>query len=105
MPIPSKNAQEARQRQEKREQAKAERVEAAEEGGEGAVTAVAQRDTREEASGGGKAKKSLGCNTCGLTFPDTVRALMYPVGIFFLRQGCAYNILQLSPRKRFLFLW
>ncbi|CAM9790182.1 unnamed protein product [Pylaiella littoralis] len=63
--------EEARQRQEKREQAKAERVEAAEEGGEGAVTAVAQRDTREEASGGGKAKKSLGCNTCGLTFPDT----------------------------------
>lgn len=83
-------SQEAQQRQEKRAQVKAERVA---DGGDGAAPdAVAQRDTREDAGGGGKAKKPLGCNTCGLTFPDTVRqnvttcplAVSWPAAFIFL---------------------
>lgn len=74
--------QEAQERQEKREQAKAERLAS---GGDGAA---AQRDTREDAGGGGKAKRALGCNTCGLTFADTVRSdgIMYqqPASVFHL---------------------
>ncbi|CAN0193172.1 unnamed protein product [Ectocarpus sp. 6 AP-2014] len=62
--------QEAQQRQEKREQAKAERF--AE--GAGRAAGAAERDggTREQGGGDvGKAKRRLGCITCGLTFPDT----------------------------------
>ena len=66
-----RTSQEAQQRQEKREQAKAERLA---QGGDEGSAAAARRDTREDGgAAGGKPKKPLGCNTCGLTFPDTVR--------------------------------
>lgn len=73
--------QDAQERQEKRQQAKAERFRTEE--GQGRQTeeeATAMRETSEEAgsmsgaNGGRKhSKKALGCNTCGLTFADTVR--------------------------------
>ncbi|CAM9464539.1 unnamed protein product [Scytosiphon promiscuus] len=67
--------QEAQERQEKRDLARAERLAASgQDGGDGTLAAAAaQRNSREEGGGGDgvKPKKPLGCNSCGLTFPDT----------------------------------
>lgn len=89
------HTQEVQERQEKRDQARAERQAAA--GGEG--EGAARRDTDEEsaysssvaataaaavavAGAGAKAKKPLGCNTCILTFPDTVRDVYCAIYFF-----------------------
>lgn len=82
--------QEVQERQEKRNAARAERLaaggeddrqEGSSEGAEagaaagGAQWGAASPPSHSHSSGGsgGKPKKPLGCNTCGLTFPDTVR--------------------------------
>lgn len=66
--------QEVQERQQKRQQAKAERL-GADDMGMGRETEQRATAAFSAASGVGEkgGKKPLGCNSCGLTFGDTVR--------------------------------